>query len=92
MACRLACKEISIGLRPPSLVSTSKSVENLSAVWILCLWNLANEVHLCVQRALETFTIILAGTQLLCVGSLHAGANAAIVQTPMGVRNRSAVV
>uniref|UniRef100_A0A452Z2A6 Uncharacterized protein n=1 Tax=Aegilops tauschii subsp. strangulata TaxID=200361 RepID=A0A452Z2A6_AEGTS len=58
LAMGLACKEISIGWRPPSL------------------------------RALETFTIILAGTQLLCVGSLHAGANAAIEQTPMGVRAR----
>lgn len=58
LAMGLACKEISIGWRPP------------------------------VLRALETFTIILAGTQLLCVGSLHAGANAAIVETPMGVRAR----
>ncbi|KAF0926441.1 hypothetical protein E2562_024163 [Oryza meyeriana var. granulata] len=53
LAMGLACKEISIGWRPPSL------------------------------RALETFTIILAGTQLLCAGSLHAGAHAAIIQTPM---------
>ncbi|KAG8085493.1 hypothetical protein GUJ93_ZPchr0010g10540 [Zizania palustris] len=34
-------------------------------------------------RALESFTIILALTQLLCVGSLHAGAHSAIIQTPM---------
>jgi hypothetical protein len=45
-------------------------------------------VRLCLQRALEAFTIILAGTQLLCVGLLHAGANAAIVGTPMGARAR----
>ncbi|KAB8099346.1 hypothetical protein EE612_029357, partial [Oryza sativa] len=35
------------------------------------------------QPPLETFTIILAGTQLLCAGSLHAGAHAAIIQNPM---------
>ena len=57
-------------------------------MWILYPWNLANGVRLCLQRALETFTIILAATQLLCVGSLHAGTNAAIVGTPMGMRNR----
>ncbi|XP_062231326.1 membrane protein PM19L-like [Phragmites australis] len=37
-------------------------------------------------RTLEAFTIILAGTQLLCVGSLHAGAHGAIVQTVLGGR------
>lgn len=56
LAMGLACKEISISPRPPSLL------------------------------ALETFTIILAATQLLCAGSLHAGANAAIVTTPIGAR------
>jgi hypothetical protein len=58
----------------------------------ICLLDLVvvepDGVRSCLQRALETFTIILAGTQLLCVGSLHAGANAAIVETPMGVRAR----
>jgi hypothetical protein len=39
-----------------------------------------------VQRTLEAFTIILAGTQLLCAGSLHAGAHAAILATPVGGR------
>jgi len=39
-----------------------------------------------VQRTLEAFTIILAGTQLLCAGSLHAGAHAAILTTPIGGR------
>ncbi|MCL7050039.1 hypothetical protein MKW94_002243 [Papaver nudicaule] len=28
-------------------------------------------------RALETFTIILSGTQLFCAGALHAGINSA---------------
>nr|TKW10275.1 hypothetical protein SEVIR_6G151900v2 [Setaria viridis] len=43
--------------------------------------------YLCaVQRTLEAFTIILSGTQLLCVGSLHAGAHEAIVATPIGGR------
>jgi hypothetical protein len=37
-----------------------------------------------VQRTLEAFTIILTGTQLLCAGSLHAGAHAAILETPIG--------
>ncbi|XP_034601276.1 membrane protein PM19L [Setaria viridis] len=37
-------------------------------------------------RTLEAFTIILSGTQLLCVGSLHAGAHEAIVATPIGGR------
>ncbi|KAG2619445.1 membrane protein PM19L-like [Panicum virgatum] len=37
-------------------------------------------------RTLEAFTIILAGTQLLCAGSLHAGAHAAILTTPIGGR------
>ncbi|CAN6328331.1 unnamed protein product [Urochloa humidicola] len=37
-------------------------------------------------RTLEAFTIILAGTQLLCAGSLHAGAHAAILETPIGGR------
>ncbi|XP_008798859.1 LOW QUALITY PROTEIN: membrane protein PM19L [Phoenix dactylifera] len=46
LAMGLACKEISISLRPPSL------------------------------RTLETLTIILSGTQLLCTGTLNAGATA----------------
>ncbi|RLN30911.1 uncharacterized protein C2845_PM05G25210 [Panicum miliaceum] len=37
-------------------------------------------------RTLEAFTIILTGTQLLCAGSLHAGAHAAILTTPIGGR------
>ncbi|RCV17818.1 hypothetical protein SEVIR_3G256100v4 [Setaria viridis] len=37
-------------------------------------------------RTLEAFTIILSGTQLLCAGSLHAGAHEAIVATPIGGR------
>ncbi|PUZ66088.1 hypothetical protein GQ55_3G278400 [Panicum hallii var. hallii] len=37
-------------------------------------------------RTLEAFTIILAGTQLLCAASLHAGAHAAILTTPIGGR------
>jgi hypothetical protein len=36
---------------------------------------------MCVQRTLEAFTIILTATQLLCVGSLHVGAHAAILET-----------
>jgi hypothetical protein len=36
------------------------------------------------QLTLEASTIILTGTQLLCAGSLHAGAHAAISETPIG--------
>ena len=61
------------------------SLQNLSSESCITRLVEPNGVRLCLQRALEAFTIILAGTQLLCVGSLHAGANAAIVETPMGM-------
>ncbi|AQK93097.1 Plasma membrane associated protein [Zea mays] len=39
-----------------------------------------------LQRTLEAFTIILTATQLLCAVSLHAGAHAVILETPIGGR------
>ncbi|RCV33963.1 hypothetical protein SETIT_7G125100v2 [Setaria italica] len=39
-----------------------------------------------ISRTLEAFTIILSRTQLLCVGSLHAGAHEAIIATPISGR------
>ena len=85
LAMGLACKEISVSWRPASLVLILYARETfqfepgnfVSDMCGLCL---------SAQRTLEAFTIILAGTQLLCAGSLHAGAHAAILTTPIGGR------
>lgn len=44
----------------------------------------SSPLYVRAQRTLEAFTIIATATQLLCAGSLHAGAHAVILETPIG--------
>ena len=90
LAMGLACKEISLSARPGSLVTTTTNCGSIALHFFFlpaCLLYTCVSVRRSpshVQRTLEAFTIILTATQLLCAGSLHAGAHAVILETPIG--------
>uniref|UniRef100_A0A0D9WGA0 AWPM-19-like family protein n=1 Tax=Leersia perrieri TaxID=77586 RepID=A0A0D9WGA0_9ORYZ len=78
--------DVSQGL-PASMMSAAAASIVTWTLTLLAMGLACKEISLgwrpASLRALEAFTIILAGTQLLCAGSLHAGAHAAIIHTPM---------
>ncbi|KAL6610189.1 hypothetical protein ACP70R_040158 [Stipagrostis hirtigluma subsp. patula] len=75
---------------PSSMMSAAASAIVSWTLTLLAMGLACKEISTSLRppslRALEAFTIILAGTQLLCAGSLHAGAHAAILATPIGGR------
>ncbi|KAF8765690.1 hypothetical protein HU200_008190 [Digitaria exilis] len=75
---------------PANMMSAAASALVAWTLTLLAMGLAFKEISISLRpaslRTLEAFTIILAGTQLLCAGSLHAGANEAILATPVGGR------
>ncbi|GJN14266.1 hypothetical protein PR202_gb01066 [Eleusine coracana subsp. coracana] len=73
---------------PASMMSAAASAIITWTLTLLAMGLACKEISVSWRPAthLEAFTIILTGTQLLCAGSLHAGAHAAILETPIGGR------
>ncbi|GJM88524.1 hypothetical protein PR202_ga04596 [Eleusine coracana subsp. coracana] len=75
---------------PASMMSAAASAIVTWTLTLLAMGLACKEISVSWRpaslRTLEAFTIILTGTQLLCAGSLHAGAHAAILETPIGGR------
>ncbi|XP_066364748.1 membrane protein PM19L-like [Miscanthus floridulus] len=73
---------------PASMMSAAASSLVTWTLTVLAMGLACKEISLSARPGslctLEAFTIILTGTQLLCAGSLHAGAHAVILETPIG--------
>ncbi|WVZ98445.1 hypothetical protein U9M48_043888 [Paspalum notatum var. saurae] len=82
-------RDVSEGL-PANMMSAASSALVAWTLTLLAMGLACKEISVSWRsaslRTLEAFTIILAGTQLLCATSLHAGTHAVILGTPIGGR------
>ncbi|XP_039129628.1 membrane protein PM19L-like [Dioscorea cayenensis subsp. rotundata] len=67
--------------KPSSLLSAAASSLTAWALTLLAMGFACKEISIGYRpanlRAMETLTIILSGTQLICIGAIHAGLSAA---------------